>query len=261
MATTYYFVLKKNPPSVLNLLNDMSAMGWWLLGFQASVAYFMQVAVTFWRRSHEQAKRTQELRQKNLMLRLSLMQCQLEPYFLLSSLDGIGNLIRVADRSLATTALARLSDLLRYVLRSTGSEKPTMADEIGFAKAYLSLQELRYGQQLQVKWMLSDHDWSAITCPALLLHAFLEQALLWSITLKQEKHILLANLTLADDVLNFCVLLKLENATRQTDMIQIVEVKERLDILYAGVASLELTQDPGQISLAMSIPSKDLQDG
>ncbi|MFZ6873516.1 histidine kinase [Undibacterium sp. Di27W] len=261
IAAEYYFVLKKTPPSLGILLTGMSAMGWWVLGFQTSIAYFMEVAATLWKRNHAQAKLTQALQKKNLLLRLSLMQCQLEPYFLLSSLDGIGNLIRVADRSLATTALARLSDLLRYVLRSTGNEKPTMADEIGFAKAYLSLQELRYGEQLQVQWILSDNDWSALTCPALLLHAFLEQALQWSLILKQEKHLLQVSLVLSNDILRFCVLLKVENASIETEMIKIVAVKERLDILYAGVASLELTQDYQQISIAMCIPSGELQDG
>ncbi|MFZ2999041.1 MAG: histidine kinase [Undibacterium umbellatum] len=261
ISTNYLFARKKTPPSVLQMVTNMAAMGWWLLGFQASVAYFMQVAATLWQRSREQARRTQELRQKNLMLRLSLMECQLEPYFLLSSLDGIGNLIRVAERSLATTALARLSDLLRYVLRFSGDEKPSMADELGFAKAYLSLQELRHGQYLQVKWTLSEYHWCTVSCPPLLLHAILDLALHWSVMFQQKNHLLQANLRKNAGMILFHVSLALETAIAEPDMTQIAAIRERLDILYAGMASLEMTQNNAQIDLSMCIPAGEYQDG
>lgn len=260
VSTVYLLIKEKSPPPVLLMLTDTSAMAWWLLGFQASVAYFMQVAITLWQRGREQALRTQDLRQKNLMLRLSLMQCQLEPYFLLSSLDGIGNLIRVADRSLATTALARLSDLLRYVLRSTGNETPSMTDEIGFAKAYLSLQELRYGQHLQVNWTLSDNEWCAVSCPPLLLHSVIEQALHWSVTSKQGNHVLLLNLEQKASMVQCCITVALEAAIASPDMTQIDSVRERLAILYTSTASLDLLQDKERICITMLIPVTEFQD-
>ncbi len=150
---------------------------WWLDGLMLATAYAAPVALTMWWRGQHQALASQAAQRDNLALRLALLQGQLEPYFLLSSLDGIGALVRNAERPLATRALARLSDLLRYALRSSQQEWLSVADEIGFVRDYLDLQMLRPGARLQVQWELEPIDWSEHRCPPLLLHPLVEYAL------------------------------------------------------------------------------------
>ena len=195
----------------------------------------------------------------NLALRLSLLQGQLEPQFLLCSLDGIGEMVRDAERPQAIRALARLSDLLRYALRSGQQDWLSVADEIGFMRDYLDLQVLRFGARLQVQWTVADSNWSLYSCPALLLHQLIEQ------TIEEGMQGEVANFTLA---LAFSlqagkVRIVVKHAQGQARTVNgnstpsstYLAVRERLQILYGSAATLETEIADGESCVIFSFPA------
>ncbi len=100
------------------------------------------------RRSRRHERAGVELRARLAHAELELLRAQLEPHFLFNALNTIAGLIRVARPDLATTALAKLSELLRYVVEASRQDKVPLAWELEFVANYLELQQMRFGARL-----------------------------------------------------------------------------------------------------------------
>jgi two-component system sensor histidine kinase AlgZ len=74
----------------------------------------------------------------------------------------------------AESLLEDLSDLFRHALVEQG-ESVTLAEEITLAQRYLAIEEVRFGQRLQVQWNL-DPRTDAARLPPLLLQPLVENA-------------------------------------------------------------------------------------
>jgi two-component system LytT family sensor kinase len=101
------------------------------------------------RRSRRHERAGIELRTRLAHAELELLRAQLEPHFLFNALNTIAGLIRVARPDLATTALAKLSQLLRYVVEASRQDRVPLAWELEFVASYLELQQMRFGARLQ----------------------------------------------------------------------------------------------------------------
>ncbi|MDO9164693.1 MAG: sensor histidine kinase, partial [Rhodoferax sp.] len=105
--------------------------------------------------------------------RLSELQARIRPHFLFNTLNSAIALVR-AEPAKAEALLEDLSDLFRHALMEQG-EFVTLADEIALAQRYLAIEQVRFGDRLQVEWAL-DADASAARLPPLLLQPLVENA-------------------------------------------------------------------------------------
>ena len=71
--------------------------------------------------------------------------------------------------------LARLSELLRYVLREGRSGMATLGDELQFLRGYLELEQVRFADRLQVSFD-ADPSLAPVRLPSLLLQPLVENA-------------------------------------------------------------------------------------
>ncbi len=81
--------------------------------------------------------------------RLQALQAQINPHFLLNSLNAIASLVQVGERDRAFDAIGRLGELLRMALRNGRDLNVTLRDEINFLQSFLKLCKLRFESQLQ----------------------------------------------------------------------------------------------------------------
>ena len=72
------------------------------------------------------------------------LQAQINPHFLLNSLNAIASLVQLGERDRAFDAIGRLGELLRMALRGGQELSVTLADEMGFLQSYLKLCKLRF---------------------------------------------------------------------------------------------------------------------
>jgi two-component system, LytTR family, sensor kinase len=144
--------------------------------------------------------------QKNLLVvsELKLLQAQVNPHFLFNALNTIAGLIRGARPDLANTALARLSELLRYVVEASRQDRVPLAWELEFATSYLELQQLRFGARLQ---FTIDHAAAGRACdvPPLLLQPLIENAVVHGVARTREPATIDVRVALADGTLRVAV--------------------------------------------------------
>jgi two-component system sensor histidine kinase AlgZ len=105
--------------------------------------------------------------------RLSELQARIRPHFLFNTLNSAIALVR-QDPARAEAILEDLSDLFRHALMDPG-QSVTLAEEVTLARRYLDIEQVRFGERLQVEWALDDSAGQA-RLPALLLQPLVENA-------------------------------------------------------------------------------------
>lgn len=105
--------------------------------------------------------------------RLAELQSRIRPHFLFNTLNTAIALVQVAP-SQAERVLEDLAELFRVALAESG-EAVTLADEVALARRYLEIEQLRFGERLQIEWRLDTSAGSA-RLPPLILQPLVENA-------------------------------------------------------------------------------------
>jgi LytS/YehU family sensor histidine kinase len=125
------------------------------------------------------ALRAREARENQLETQLALAQfhalrAQLHPHFLFNALNAISSLIH-SDPARADRMLARVSELLRIAIDTAVKPEIPLADEVEFAKRYLEIERMRYGERLDVRLNVAAETTQALV-PNMLLQPLIENA-------------------------------------------------------------------------------------
>ena len=162
----------------LNARNRLISEGSWYFLFYWFVvgAYFTVDYHAAYSRSQKESLEFQ-LENENLNRRLTdsrlqMLRAQLQPHFLFNSLHSISSLMDVSIDK-ARTVLIQLADLLRDALEISKKDLHTLKQEYAWLQRYLSLESVRFKDQLQWKCDLGDSTESALV-PCLLLQPLLE---------------------------------------------------------------------------------------
>ncbi|WP_213878319.1 sensor histidine kinase [Pseudomonas sp. dw_358] len=116
--------------------------------------------------------------QAELRARLEALQARIKPHFLFNSLNSIASLV-VIDPLKAEQAVLDLSDLFRASLSRPGN-LVSWRDEVELAKRYLSIEQYRLGERLQLDWGIESVP-DDLPIPQLTLQPLLENALIHGI--------------------------------------------------------------------------------
>ncbi|MBG9390012.1 sensor histidine kinase [Caenimonas aquaedulcis] len=105
--------------------------------------------------------------------RLAELQARIRPHFLFNTLNGAIALVR-EDPARAEALLEDLSELFRHALVEPG-EFVTLAEEVALARRYLDIEQVRFGDRLQLEWSLDPAAGHA-RVPPLVLQPLVENA-------------------------------------------------------------------------------------
>jgi two-component system sensor histidine kinase AlgZ len=105
---------------------------------------------------------------------LKALKAQINPHFLFNSLNSISALATV-DGQRARDMCIKLSDFLRSTLKLGEKQSLTLADELALAKAYLEVEQVRFGARLRVE-IDADADCDRCVVPSLVLQPLVENA-------------------------------------------------------------------------------------
>lgn len=105
--------------------------------------------------------------------RLAELQSRIRPHFLFNALNTALALVQV-DPQRAEAVLEDLAQLFRAALAEAGSAV-SLDDEIDLAQRYLAIEQLRFGERLQLVWDL-DPAAAGASLPPLVLQPLVENA-------------------------------------------------------------------------------------
>jgi two-component system, LytTR family, sensor histidine kinase AlgZ len=140
--------------------------------------YLLSVALHYVLFSMESSKEAETREQEALTLaresELKALKAQINPHFLFNSLNSISALATV-DGQRARDMCIKLSDFLRTTLKLGEKQRITLSDELALAKAYLEVEQVRFGARLRVE-IDTDVDCNHCVVPSLLLQPLVENA-------------------------------------------------------------------------------------
>lgn len=103
---------------------------------------------------------------------LKMMQAQINPHFLNNALQSIGTLALQSGAPRVYALIAAMARMMRYSMNTEETVVPLSA-EIAHAKAYLELQQQRFGEDLAVTWEI-DPDLLNVPVPKMALQPLIE---------------------------------------------------------------------------------------
>ncbi len=133
----------------------------------------------------EAVVQTERLQKEMAQAEAETLRQQLDPHFMFNALNALTSLVE-EEPQLAVRFIRQLSQVYRYVLDARGREVVSLTDELEFAKAYLFLQRIRYGEALQAELPDPNSVSSHLMVPPLSLQLLLENALKHNVALQQQ---------------------------------------------------------------------------
>jgi LytS/YehU family sensor histidine kinase len=116
-----------------------------------------------------------EISRRVTAAQLAVLQAQVDPTLLFSTLELIENLYE-RDASAAERALAHLIDYLRTALPRIGEEGSTLERELQLARAYLGIAGARMGSRLEARIEIAE-DVETTSFPAMVLVPLVEHVI------------------------------------------------------------------------------------
>lgn len=143
------------------------------------ISYWLAVALIYlfdhYRESRDREVRTAQLETRLAQAQLQALRLQIQPHFLFNALNTISSMIyenpRAADRM-----IARLSDLLRLMLRESHSQEVTLQEEIDLLNLYLDIMRARFEERLAVSFDVEPEARVALV-PQLILQPLVENSI------------------------------------------------------------------------------------
>ena len=116
----------------------------------------------------------EELAQKNYQMELNLVKSQINPHFLFNTLNNIDVLIE-KDPPLASVYFRKLSEIMRFMLYETKTEKIPLTHELSYIEQYIDLQKIRTANADYVSYTIEGDPHSTLVEPMLFI-PFIENA-------------------------------------------------------------------------------------
>jgi len=119
--------------------------------------------------------REERLKRQLTEAELKALRTQVDPHFLFNTLNTIADLIGTNPQQ-AERMTERLAECFRYALAKHSRALSTLDEELDFARHYLGIEQVRFGDRLRVSLSRGDAVGSE-AIPSLLLQPLLENAI------------------------------------------------------------------------------------
>ncbi len=202
-----------------------------------------------------------------LEARLDALQRQINPHFLFNTLNSITSLVR-SKPELAREMVVKLANILRVLLKDREAFLP-LREELAFTDDYLDIEVVRFGSKLNVVKEIAEETLD-IVVPGMLLQPLIENSIKHGL----EPRISGGTVTLRSRITDEGrLLVEVEDdgvgiapehdevsptsgLVRPGTGIGVRNVRERMEVLYGNLASVEINSRPGRgtkVTLLMPI--------
>jgi two-component system, LytTR family, sensor kinase len=191
---------------------------------------------------------------------LQALRYQLHPHFLFNTLNAISTLIVEHRTDEASRMVARLSDFLRHTLAGNDAQEVPLVDELEFARQYLAIEQVRFGDRLEVGFDIAEGTRRALV-PSLLLQPLVENAIRHGVAPREER----ATVRISSWRDNGTLCLSVEDdgpghvvSNGGSTGIGLTNTRARLAHLYGSSAALTLAPgSEGGMRVMVALPYRD----
>lgn len=205
-----------------------------------------------------QRRRLLELQKTLAETQLSQLKAQLRPHFFFNALNTISSLMHV-DVERADRLLARLGDLLRASLQSSGQELTSLEEELRTLDLFAQIMQERFADRVTLVWNIDPRAMDA-NVPVMLLQPLLENAFKHSV----ERSVDHVNITVSARLDQESLVIEINNtgstlAADYRDGVGLRNCRERLNVIYGGAAALQMISGPDSVTATVTLPAGPIE--
>jgi hypothetical protein len=198
-----------------------------------------------------------EIEKEHIESKLAFLQNQVNPHFLMNTLNNIHSLIE-ADQHVAQDAVIKLSSMMRYLLYESGRGETTLQKEIDFLRSYLELMQIRVDKSINVTLELPE-KFTNVNLPPLLFISFIENAFKHGISYREPSSMKFRLLQHADSLEfiaeNTIPRFHSGNLENLPGGFGLENIKKRLDMLYGERHKLIIEKTENEFRVNLVIPT------
>lgn len=234
------------PIERLNNSNSWQPKDFWILARIAkdTVESFPVVAITMvlklMRNTSRQERKLRAIEREKFSAEIGMLKAQINPHFFFNTLNSLYSLTMDSSPKSPDVVL-RLSSLMRYMLYETSKNEVLLTDELNHLKNYIEIEQMRFGERLDLSFQYSGDLEGQWIAPLLLL-PFVENAFKHGVENNQGW------ITIDLKVIGKRLYLKVENSYTEAggskfEGMGLGNVKRRLELLYPSNYQLSLEKE------------------
>jgi len=264
LHSTFLSILVPDYDGATQTYLPRSFQSWWDTirhGFADQTLIYILIVVAahayeYLKRLRSEERDRYEYQQALAASELQALKMQLHPHFLFNTLVGVSTLVDV-DAEKAKSMILKLSGLLRTALDGGSYDLVSLESELKFAREYLDLEKMRFGNRLETFWAISP-EVSRFLVPQMILQPLVENAIRHGIAPAREGGWVEVEAGAHDGILRIQVRNSMVGNGRSGTGLGLRNVEARLKHLYSGKANVRLNLAEDHIATAsLVLPALD----
>ena len=249
------------PPAIIGE-HDIVAIVVLILMFAANLG------LKFYFKTRSDHERLERIEHENLEQQLEYLKYQLNPHFLMNTLNNIHALIDIEPQQ-AQEAVIQLSKILRYVLYDSNRPLVPMSKEVEFMANYVRLMRMRYTDRLRFTVSQPDNGQGVMVAPLLFI-SFVENAFKHGVSYQEDSFIDVSAKRYNDTFGHNRLLWTCRNSKHPTPIachtqtfrsentrqggVGMANVRKRLDLIYGKDYTLGINETDDTYEVVLDIP-------
>ena len=206
-------------------------------------------------------KQTEQLVKEKTKAELQLLMAQVHPHFLFNTINNI-YYYTLSNSGQAPVMIKKLSRLLNYIINECTQPLVPLEKEIKMLQDYMSLEKIRYSDQMQMTVDIAGHYENNMIAPLLLI-PFVENSFKHGASKMITQPWVNLYIKIENERLNFII----KNSKPLTDdsviskgNIGLKNVKKRLALLYPGNHELNIINEPACYTVSLNLQLYDVNE-
>jgi sensor histidine kinase YesM len=209
---------------------------------------------------HLKYEERQTLSRENAQVELQLLKAQVHPHFLFNTLNSIYS-FTLARSEQAADLVARLSDMMRYMVTSVEDVQVPLEKELKMIRDYITLEQVRYGSRLNLTFTIAGDTSDKLIAPMVMI-PFVENAFKHGAGKTWPTPWIHLTIEIKDSNLYF----QLDNSAPAGDSesngkngIGLTNIRKRLQLLYSEKHTLELRTLYDSFRVCLRVPLQETE--
>lgn len=209
--------------------------------------------------AYAKERRMRVLEEEKHQAEMDLLKAQIHPHFFFNTLNSLYALTMVKSDK-GPEVVLQLSELMHYVLYEANAPQVSLETEIAHLRNYIEIEQLRFGDRLELQFDVPA-DLSGKMIAPLLLLPFIENAFKHSLSHETEKAWIHIDIRLRQQAICMKVANTWHPAEHKDKLpgIGLKNVRKRLELSYPGGHELDIRPDSNifEVYLKLSLHAKD----
>jgi len=209
--------------------------------------------ITDWVRNIQEK---QELETRTMQTELRFLKSQINPHFLFNTLNSLYALTLKKSEK-APEIVIKLSEMMRYMLYECNERRVLLSNEIHYIRNYLDLEQLRQGQNIDIKFEVEGQVSDQKIAPLMFI-PFIENSFKHGLSNQIQHGFVHIHMKVENNKVDFHIANSKPDALphqdhRRSGGIGLVNVRRRLDIMYPDNYELKIHDNPKSYAVNLKL--------